>query len=268
MPVDRLRDRATSIRRQLFEHQRHLNALALRRTRAALASRKPAEAGPGDVLDTVLRVHPGWPPYRVRALQHRAELSALLDYLRDREPETVLEIGTFLGGTLYVWARGLASTRQVVTVDEPVWTDLVHEGRRSLFPTFDRSVDVHLLYGDSHDDATEAGVGHALAGEVDLLFLDGDHTYEGVRSDFETYRRFLADDGVVAFHDVRRHARDRAERRERLAAAEDLDPGLVAVGSDEWGVSEFWAELRESRDTREFLAHPDQMGKGIGVVEP
>lgn len=268
MPLQRLRDRATRARRQLFEHQRHLNALALGRTRAALASRKSAETDRADVLDTVLSVQPGWVPYRVHALQHRPELSALLDFLEEREPETVLEIGAFCGGTLYVWARALSTTTQVLAVDKPVWTDLVHDGRRSLFPTFDRSVDIELLYGDSHEEGTRAAVGEALDGEVDLLFVDGDHTYRGVRADFETYRGVLADDGVVAFHDVCRHARDAAERRERLAARADLDPALVEVGPDEWGVHELWAELRESHETREFLSHPDQMGMGIGVVEP
>ncbi len=265
--VGGIRDRVATLRRQLFEHQRHLNALARRRSRAAVDARRDAEETRADVLDTVLDVRPGWAPYQVRALQHRAELSAVLAYLDDRQPETVLELGTFLGGTLYVWARALESVEQVVTVDKPVWTDLVHEGRRELFPTFAADVRIDLVYGDSHDDRTVEAVADRLRGEVDLLFVDGDHTYEGVREDFETYRELVGGDGVVAFHDVRRHAADDDERRQRLAAVEDLTADLVAVGRPEWGVSEFWTEVREEYESREFLAHPDQLGKGIGVLE-
>lgn len=274
-PVGRVRDRlgpvgqqVADLRRRLFEHQPHLNALALRRTRRAVADRMATEETPSDVLDTVLDVHPGWVPYKVRALQHRAELSAFCEYLADREPQTVLELGTFLGGTLYVWARALDTTAQVVTVDRPVWTDLVHEGRRTLYPTFAEDVAIDLVFGDSHAPGTTEAVGAALQDEVDVLFVDGDHTYEGVREDFRTYRQLLADDGVVAFHDIRRHARDRTERRERLASVPALEPALVAVGEPDWGVSEFWTELTEAYDTREFLAHPEQLGMGIGVVEP
>lgn len=265
--VGGIRDRVATLRRQLFEHQRHLNALARRRSRAAVDARRYAEETRADVLDTVLDLRPGWAPYQLRALQHRAELSAVLAYLDDRQPETVLELGTFLGGTLYVWARALESVEQVVTVDKPVWTDLVHEGRRELFPTFAADVRIDLVYGDSHDDRTVEAVADRLRGEVDLLFVDGDHTYEGVREDFETYRELLGGDGVVAFHDVRRHAADDDERRQRLAAVEDLTADLVAVGRPEWGVSEFWTEVREEYESREFLAHPDQLGKGIGVLE-
>lgn len=249
-----------------MERRPWLNALASRWTVRALERRKAGESGPGDVLDTVLDVRPGWTPYRVLALQHRTELQSFVEYIRGREPKTVVEIGTFLGGTLYVWSRALESTRRVVGVDKPVWTELVHDGRRELYPTFSTATDVDLVYGDSHDDGTYEAVRERVD-DVDLLFVDGDHTYEGVREDFRTYRDLLGDDGVVAFHDVRRHAEDRAEKERRLERVDDLSADLVRVGRPEWGIAGFWEDLSPSYDTREFLTHPEQMGMGIGVVE-
>lgn len=35
---------------------------------------------------------------------------------------------------------------------------------------------------------------------IDILFIDGLHTYEGVKSDFETYSPLC--NGIVAFHDI------------------------------------------------------------------
>jgi len=37
---------------------------------------------------------------------------------------------------------------------------------------------------------------------VGLLWLDGDHGYEGVRGDLDAWFPWLVTDGVVAFHDV------------------------------------------------------------------
>jgi predicted O-methyltransferase YrrM len=37
---------------------------------------------------------------------------------------------------------------------------------------------------------------------IGLLWIDGDHTLDGVRRDFEAWERFLRPGGVVAFHDA------------------------------------------------------------------
>ena len=37
---------------------------------------------------------------------------------------------------------------------------------------------------------------------LDLLFIDGDHSYEGVKRDWDAYKKFLAKGSVVAFHDI------------------------------------------------------------------
>jgi predicted O-methyltransferase YrrM len=37
---------------------------------------------------------------------------------------------------------------------------------------------------------------------IDFLFIDGDHTYAGVKSDFELFQRWVKPEGVIAFHDT------------------------------------------------------------------
>ena len=39
-------------------------------------------------------------------------------------------------------------------------------------------------------------------GPYDMIFIDADHTYEGVKSDFNNYMPMVSDGGVIGFHDV------------------------------------------------------------------
>lgn len=218
----RSRSGEVTIRQKLFQQQSLLNALAYRRTKRAIQRRKSVERTSSDVLDTVLTDEPGWDPYRVTALQHRDELEEFLTYLRTNEPETALEIGTFQGGTLWVWVRALGSMQRVTCIDKPVWNEIVHRRRRELFPTFSEDVQIDLILGDSHTESTYEETARATSDNVDLLFIDGDHSYEGVSQDFEMYRRLVGNDGIVAFHDIKRHATDHREKATRLRRTEDL----------------------------------------------
>ncbi|MFN6069283.1 MAG: class I SAM-dependent methyltransferase, partial [Pseudanabaena sp.] len=38
--------------------------------------------------------------------------------------------------------------------------------------------------------------------KIDFLFIDGDHTYEGVRQDYEMYSPLVQKGGYIAFHDI------------------------------------------------------------------
>jgi len=38
--------------------------------------------------------------------------------------------------------------------------------------------------------------------KIDFLFIDGDHSYDGVKKDFELYTQILNDDGIVVIHDT------------------------------------------------------------------
>lgn len=38
--------------------------------------------------------------------------------------------------------------------------------------------------------------------KIDLLFIDGDHSYEGVKKDFDLYSSILSDNGIIILHDT------------------------------------------------------------------
>ena len=44
---------------------------------------------------------------------------------------------------------------------------------------------------------------HSREPPVDFVFIDGDHTYEGLRADWEAWKPLIATGGIVALHDSR-----------------------------------------------------------------
>jgi hypothetical protein len=38
--------------------------------------------------------------------------------------------------------------------------------------------------------------------KIDVLFIDGDHSYEGVKTDFELYSKIMSDNGTIIIHDT------------------------------------------------------------------
>jgi predicted O-methyltransferase YrrM len=58
-------------------------------------------------------------------------------------------------------------------------------------------VDVHWHIALSHE------VAETWLGEVDLLFIDGDHSEAGCELDWSSWNRFVARGGHVVFHDAR-----------------------------------------------------------------
>ena len=38
--------------------------------------------------------------------------------------------------------------------------------------------------------------------EIDILHIDGFHTYTAVKNDYDTWSKFVKDDGIILFHDT------------------------------------------------------------------
>ena len=66
--------------------------------------------------------------------------------------------------------------------------------------------DMPIVVGGDHTSAigTWKGIAHArlAQGRVGLLWIDGDHSYEGVKRDFCCWSQHLTDDATVAFDDA------------------------------------------------------------------
>lgn len=185
------------------------------------------------------------------AIQKTSELMALIDFLRPLPLETIVEIGTRKGGTLVMWLLISRADAWITSIDLPhgpfAGGDYVKDVE--LAAQFRRPAQrVHLIRGDSHAIETRVELVKFLQGRaIDLLFIDGDHAYDGVKQDYEMYAPLVKSGGLVVFHDIIAH------------------PGFPACQVDR-----FWRELKSGREFREFVDSGHDVGYGpwggIGIV--
>jgi len=186
----------------------------------------------------------------LQPFQIRAEISQLLELLRHRRPGVVLEIGTANGGTTYLLSRFTDRRGTVVTCDlaPRVQVEQLRAGAQ-------RRQSIHVLALDSHDDTDRTRLHDLLPDGVDVLFIDGDHRYEGVRQDLFDYADLLRPGALLVFHDI-------------------VDDYRTRYGITTWawvgGVPQLWREVLDvlppGFTTRELVADRAQDGLGIGVV--
>jgi predicted O-methyltransferase YrrM len=181
------------------------------------------------------------------AIQKVPELALLIALVKARRPRAVLEIGSFRGGTLAAWCKVAAPDAVLVSVDLPeeAETPAAPDELRRLARASQR---LEVVRGDSHVEETKREVENALAEtEVDFLMIDGDHSYDGVRRDFELYAPLVRDRGLIAFHDIVPH-----------------------TGRPNIEVDRFWTEIRDRYEHEEFVARGRDVGLGpwggIGVL--
>src|SRR6202021_3047068 len=84
--------------------------------------------------------------------------------------------------------------------------------KMALVPRFPRNrQQLPLIRGDSHTPETLDRVERLLTSDkLDYLFIDGDHTYDGVKRDFEMYSPLVRSGGMIAFHDIVVHTKEKS----------------------------------------------------------
>lgn len=114
-----------------------------------------------------------------------------------------IEIGSAWGGSFDLWSQ-LISNGPKISVDRPGYvhaqTIEICYRRNKIWES--RFSDVYSILGDSTDPKSVEAVKQILGNSlVSWLYIDGNHDYDYVKSDFEKYEKFVRPGGFIGFHD-------------------------------------------------------------------
>jgi predicted O-methyltransferase YrrM len=130
------------------------------------------------------------------------EAAYLFHLIRSTKAQKVVEIGTFKGGSTIFMAAAMEGKGDLWSLDlgEKETRFRKEDGRpypKQIADFCDKNQlgNVKLLVGDSRSFEIDTS-------EVDIVFIDGGHSYEMVKNDFERFGRKVRVGGSILFHDV------------------------------------------------------------------
>lgn len=183
----------------------------------------------------------------IKPIQRRSEILQLLNLLRKKKPIYILEIGTASGGTLFLFTRIAAKNAVIISVDLPggLYGGGYSKLKIPLYSAFRMANQkLHLIRANSHSNATLNQIISILKGNyLDFLYIDGVHSYKGVKMDFEMYSPLVKKSGIIIFHDIIRSSLKINE------------------------VYKFWKDIKKNYDYKEIIDNRNQNGYGIGIIK-
>lgn len=174
--------------------------------------------------------------FKVPTGQWPWEIFEAVRLVQDLYPIRIAEIGCLYGGTLALWLECLVDLPQTVVVGIDPEIDKVRQyvNDRRLILVKSFSSDVKAINVVQHYSP------------IDMLFIDGDHSYEGSKRDFLVYGDMVKNGGLILLHDI-------------------------VTFRPEVGVPQLWQEIGlgwyGDYYTEEIIGkHEPELGGGIGVV--
>jgi len=133
--------------------------------------------------------------YRPIIIQNPYEVEVLLNIIKELGlcRGKIVEIGFGFGGTHFLY-RNFFSQVVTVTID-PIQVALFEKSTGLDKRSF-------IVLGDSRTPETIEAVRNITGGEIDVLYIDGNHEYEFVKSDYLNYYPLVKCGGLIAFHDT------------------------------------------------------------------
>jgi hypothetical protein len=143
--------------------------------------------------------------------QHYNEIEPLIKLLNkyaedNKDVDSFIEIGSNKGGTFYILSSIIPGKKISIDYCDGNFGGVGHEAsinrNNRLSAAFQ---DTHFIEGDSHQYSTVLKLKEILGNQkVSVLFIDGDHTFEGCYKDLIIYRQFVKQNGLIFFHDIKK----------------------------------------------------------------
>ncbi len=184
-------------------------------------------------------------------------LSALLSVAK---PRRYVELGVHNGMSFFAacnTAQRISLDLECVAIDS--WVGDEHAGFHTadVFDKFQKNLALHFPHQCYIRGFFNEAAERFEDGSIDLLHIDGFHSFEAVRNDFETWLPKMSDSGIVILHDINVHTNDfgvwrywkeLASRYPSFAFNHSHGLGIVYVGSAETPAREILRWLSEESD--------------------
>ena len=183
----------------------------------------------------------------INLYQKKNEIIEFINLYSRSNPKIILEIGTYDGGTLFFLSKFASIDATIITMDLPSVRDGAGYSPTKIpfYKSFkSHNQKIHFIRDNSHSISAIEKVKKIISDKkIDVLFIDGDHSYEGVKRDFENYSPFVRKGGLIAFHDIVDHP--------------------IELNCK---VYNFWNEIKENYDYQEFISETHEKWAGIGII--
>jgi len=183
----------------------------------------------------------------IEPMQIKEEIRELLKIIKESKPKNIMEIGTAWGGTLFLLCKVAPKHSKIISVDLPgsILGGGYPNWRKKLYNSFTtKNQQLNLVKLDSHSKQSYRKIQKIIGDEkLDFLYIDGDHTYEGVKRDFNMYSKLVKEGGIITLHDIVNHP-----------------------NQPNCNVDRFWKEIKEKYKTKEIISSGNQNWAGIGVI--
>lgn len=174
------------------------------------------QVGSGDLPDVFqLQEYPCISPWRYTQLVDRSHLpwggltllaedeDILVKYAKGRQ--NAVDLGTFMGRSAALIAEQATAVttvdifEDISLIEEPSW-QLVYADLYKNHPHPYETIKANLSHWPNIR-VVRGLTKHPVAENVDFLFIDGDHSWQGVNDDFFAYLPYLLSGALVLFHD-------------------------------------------------------------------
>ena len=157
------------------------------------------------------------------------------------KPDTFVELGSHYGYSYFAACQSIKSNGlQTKAFAIDTWQGDEHAGFYSneVYEIVNQvNTEKYSSFSKLLRMTFDQGLAEFADTSIDLLHIDGLHTYDAVASDFNSWKRKLKDGALVLFHDIHEHR-------------------------DDFEVNRFWNELKKEYKTFEFLHE-----HGLGVLK-
>jgi hypothetical protein len=119
-----------------------------------------------------------------------------------KRQSVMVEIGSYLGASSFFLAAGASdsNTNSLVFCVDTWMNDGMSEGKRDTWNEF------HINTSNFSKfivpcRGSSAEIAQTFNRDIDLLFIDGDHSFEGCKKDVESWLPHVRSGGIIIFHD-------------------------------------------------------------------